>query len=112
MREMIELGQQGSNNTKETEEGWQKVKTRTRKFVVGLDEDVAGVRAEPKLHFTRLQPHTKPEDPVNLLKPRFSEVKCEIHPSRFPDSYTYMKVTMSQDNFKRHENERHSLIEP
>lgn len=102
MREIQLLG--NSEPRDENSRDWQISRPRrTRRFVVGRNDDNNQVQAVPKftsLHVTRLAPGTKPEQLQDFLEPNFTDVKCEEHVSKHPDIYSSMKVTIKQDDFR------------
>ncbi|CAH1110474.1 unnamed protein product [Psylliodes chrysocephalus] len=104
MREIQQLGghTQTSDTNNNTNE-WQVAKRRSRRFVVGRNEDISQVQAVPKFalfHVTRLTPGTKPEQLKAFLEPNFPGVQCEEHSSRYLEYYTSMKVIIKQDDAK------------
>ena len=53
-----------------------------------------------QLYVSRLHPNTTAEDVTDYLKEKFPEVHCEKSQSKFPDSYSSFKVTISEYNYK------------
>nr|CAI5858533.1 unnamed protein product [Callosobruchus analis] len=102
MKEIQNLGQDLPDKSVAHSE-WQQVRRRSRRFLVGGNEDCSQIQAVPKyvaLHVTRLAPGTKPEHLKAFLEPNFQDVQCEEHPSKRPDYYSSMKVTIKQEDFK------------
>lgn len=83
--------------------GWQTQGRRRRRFVVGRNESTTSISTVPKLaylHVSRLAPTTKPDDLKKMLSVTFPDVLCEAHPSKHPDIYTSVKVTIQQKDLK------------
>lgn len=101
---MSEIQRLGALMTpEEIDPGWQQVKRRSRRFLVGRNEENDQVKAVPKFvsfHVSRLLPGTKPENLKSLLEHHFSEVTCEEHRSKHPEIYTSMKVTIKQEDLR------------
>ncbi|KAG5866057.1 hypothetical protein JTB14_010488 [Gonioctena quinquepunctata] len=103
MRDIQDLG------TNLDEQKWEKVSYRkhfknNRRYMVGGNEEISGISTIPKvisLHVTRLTPNTNSDDLKKVLVKHFPEVVCEEHPSKLPDLYASMKVTIKQENFSR-----------
>ncbi|KAG5863042.1 hypothetical protein JTB14_020704 [Gonioctena quinquepunctata] len=76
---------------------------KQRRFLVGKNEVEHSVKAIPKLvslHVTRLKPNTCPGALKAVLEPHFPDVQCEQHTSKYPESYSSMKVTISRSSLE------------
>lgn len=51
------------------------------------------------LHVSNLKSETKPEDLKSFMLTTFSEVKCELLESRYPDSYSSFKVLNPSEQY-------------
>lgn len=102
MQEMQNLVQH--NVAANRNDDWQVVKRKSRRFLVGRNEDSRDqIQAVPKyvpLHVTRLVPGTRPDQLRKFLEPNFDGVTCEEHISKHPQLYSSMKVTVRQEDFK------------
>lgn len=86
-------------------DGWQDVAKRRRRrtVVVGTSTNPSNIKGVPRfvsLHAYRMDPDTKCEDLVTMLKKHFPEVSCESLKPRHPGLYASFKVTIYADNFK------------
>ncbi|KAG5872589.1 hypothetical protein JTB14_029707 [Gonioctena quinquepunctata] len=103
MRDIQDLG------INSDEQKWEKVSYRkhfknNRRYMVGGNEEISGISTLPKvisLHVTRFTSNTNSDDLKKVLVKHFPEVGCEEHPSKLPDLYASMKVTIKQENFSR-----------
>ncbi|KAG5869015.1 hypothetical protein JTB14_025904 [Gonioctena quinquepunctata] len=104
MKTIQQLDQDCGETAENTSSGWSEVKQRKkRKFLVGNTETYCDIKTIPRLvqlHVTRLKPGTKPIELQKFLEHKLTEVECEIHPSRRPEIYSSMKVTINRESLK------------
>ncbi|CAG9821546.1 unnamed protein product [Phaedon cochleariae] len=104
MRKVQQLSKSPAENTESSNgDDWVKVTKRKRRFLVGNTDSTCEVETIPRLvqlHVTRLKPGTQPQDLQRFLAEKLLGVKCEEHPSRRPDIYASMKVTIDRQWLK------------
>nr|CAI5836750.1 unnamed protein product [Callosobruchus analis] len=87
----------GSHDT-----GWTNVnRRRKRTAVIGSSKDMGNIKVNPKKAFlfvSRLDPSTKTDDLVSVLKSKFPEVTCEKLRSKHPQIYSSFKVSINSGN--------------
>lgn len=62
---------------------------------------VEGVEKKIALHVNNLKPGTTAEELQDFLSKSFPEVLCESLRSRYPESYSSFKVTLSKANYEK-----------